>query len=289
MSDAIYIDGLLLAVETITPDLAEKWLGKNAKNRPIQPHRVRTLERAISRGEWVLDGAPIRFNAGGDLIDGQHRLSAIARGTRSVKSLVVGNVPESAMRVMDGGKPRSLGDVLAIEGTQNSRRVAAAARATLAILQTGCPSNSDALHNLTTAQVAAWIDQTPSFVEMVSDKGSIWTRGASGLIPIGPALAMYWFWSAQDECADDFFDTLFGRQAGSDGDPAWMLRERLQKAKGSKVHGLSTETKLAFTVKAWRAYRDNKPMTRFFYRKFGKTAEPFPEVNDLPATAEAGA
>lgn len=62
----------------VTPRLAREWLKHNTKNRPIRPSHVETLRASFERGEYVMTHQGVAFAEDGELIDGQHRLSAIA-------------------------------------------------------------------------------------------------------------------------------------------------------------------------------------------------------------------
>jgi hypothetical protein len=63
---------------SVTPSLAREWLKKNIKNRAIRPSHVETLRQALTRGEQVTTHQGIAFDTEGELIDGQHRLTAIS-------------------------------------------------------------------------------------------------------------------------------------------------------------------------------------------------------------------
>ena len=63
---------------SVTPSLAREWLKKNTKNRPIRPSHVETLRQALTRGEQVTTHQGIAFDTEGELIDGQHRLTAVS-------------------------------------------------------------------------------------------------------------------------------------------------------------------------------------------------------------------
>lgn len=63
---------------SVTPSLAREWLNKNTKNRPIRPTHVETLRQSLMRGEHVTTHQGIAFDSDGELIDGQHRLTAIS-------------------------------------------------------------------------------------------------------------------------------------------------------------------------------------------------------------------
>ena len=117
-----------LTKQIITPALASEWLKHNVKNRPLRQGHVDLLTKVILGDQWVVDGNPIRFNDRGDVIDGQHRLSAIVRSKRSVESLVCRGLKEEAQNAIDVGRSRSHADVLTLKGVESARKKLAPAR-----------------------------------------------------------------------------------------------------------------------------------------------------------------
>lgn len=102
-------------IVTVTPEMARDWLGKNFGNRKLRERTVDGLAEAIQRGEWVLSHQGISFGKSGNLLDGQHRLSAIERSGRSVQLMVSWDVDDDAFRVLDIGLKRGVADILAIQ------------------------------------------------------------------------------------------------------------------------------------------------------------------------------
>jgi len=54
-----------LEVMTITPDLAQEWLGRDGTNRKITRRRIEAMAAAIQRGEWQLTGEAIKLDSEG--------------------------------------------------------------------------------------------------------------------------------------------------------------------------------------------------------------------------------
>lgn len=65
-------------IVTVTPKLAREWLKRNTNNRALRPSHVESLRISFARGEYVMTHQGICFDSEGVLIDGQHRLAAIA-------------------------------------------------------------------------------------------------------------------------------------------------------------------------------------------------------------------
>lgn len=99
----------------ITPKLASEWLTHNTQNRHIREKFVKDLINKIENDQWqpsTLD--MIGFYEDGTLANGQHRLTAISRGTKSVYAKVEFNIPREAAIAIDTGKSRSAADNIRI-------------------------------------------------------------------------------------------------------------------------------------------------------------------------------
>jgi len=83
---------LTVEIEMISPKLAEEYLLKNTSNRKLRLGTVETYARDMAEGRWEVTHQGIAFNKEGELIDGQHRLSAIVLSKRSQKMVVTRNV-----------------------------------------------------------------------------------------------------------------------------------------------------------------------------------------------------
>lgn len=103
---------------TVTPKLAREWLKRNTNNRALRPSHMESLRVAFARGEFVTSHQGICFDSDGVLLDGQHRLSAIAAQDDgwNCKMLVThGADRETVFMVVDAVQAkRSTADVLQI-------------------------------------------------------------------------------------------------------------------------------------------------------------------------------
>lgn len=120
-------------IVVVTPAVAREWLKRNVNNRPLRMSTVSGLKAAFMRGEYVLTHQGVAFDVSGNLLDGQHRLSAIAQMPDgfSVEMMVTRNLPPKAFDVLDIGVKRNAGDVLRV-----SSGVAAVARFMALIVET---------------------------------------------------------------------------------------------------------------------------------------------------------
>lgn len=112
-------------VINVTPQMAADWLSLNENNRPLRRSTVEGLKAAFGRGEYTMTHQGIAFSTTGELLDGQHRLTAISELRDGVfRMLVARDVQEDSFRVMDIGVKRSPSDALRID----DRRVVEVAR-----------------------------------------------------------------------------------------------------------------------------------------------------------------
>ena len=119
----------------VTPALAREWLTRNRRNRTVSEFTVNKYLNDMVAGRWQYAADPIRFDMDGNLLDGQHRLTALAQVADpevALPMLVVRNLPADTQLIMDQGKRRSPGDQLSLLGVRDSNVVAAGVRLIIA-------------------------------------------------------------------------------------------------------------------------------------------------------------
>lgn len=102
-------------IEVIDKNLATIYLSRNMVNRRLNDGRVRQYIDSLQRGDWQLNGESIKFNKKGEMIDGQHRLTAIIKSGIPMTTMVVFDIDDE-ISIMDRGRNRSVTDSLLIEG-----------------------------------------------------------------------------------------------------------------------------------------------------------------------------
>lgn len=111
-------------LEIITPAMAEKYLSKNVHNRNLRERYAQSIANEITAGRWEFTHQGIAFDVNGDLVDGQHRLTAIILAGIAVKMNVTRGITPEAMDVFDTGARRSVGDQLHLRhGVKNAALV----------------------------------------------------------------------------------------------------------------------------------------------------------------------
>ncbi len=116
-----YTGNITVSIELVTPDMAKQYLENNDSNRNISNHTVRRYAETMKHGAWELNGETIAFYEGGELKDGQHRLSAIIESGTAQWMIVVRGVPKKSV-IHDRGRTRSTTDIMTLAGYQTSAK-----------------------------------------------------------------------------------------------------------------------------------------------------------------------
>lgn len=211
-------------LETITPQLAEKYLKFNTTNRLVRWAHVESLKQDILSNRFLTTHQGIAFGSDGNLYDGQHRLLAIRAAGREVKMLVTrgiephvnGDVNLFAMDVIDNGKSRTAADQLNLmHGVTNANLTVAACRIITAVCAAGhrgalTVSRAIPILSLYGEEIEALIKIAGS--SKVSKKGAI--IGVLALAAKVDAIL-----------AHEFMSSLSTGEDIKSGDPVYALRE----------------------------------------------------------------
>lgn len=218
----------MVAVCWITPEEAARLL--EAYNAPTEDRRNRRLSSAwrklaaaIGRGAWFPNGESIVFDHTGRLINGQHRLKAIAAGRQPAPIFVVFGIDPAAFATFDSGRKRSPGDVCEIQGYSYANTLASAANWARRWMADAMDSAWESLPN----DMAADIDANfPGLADAVVH----YTQNYSGkILPGSLGSALYWIFRDRDpDAAEVFFKTVCRGIGVVEGSHADQLRRRLE-------------------------------------------------------------
>jgi len=99
----------------LTPEIADDWLTHcNTHNRKLIDAHVEYLADEMKAGRWRLTHQGIAFSDNRVLLDGQHRLWAVALSGVTVPMRVFVNEPSEAMEVLDTGQRRRNDQILSL-------------------------------------------------------------------------------------------------------------------------------------------------------------------------------
>lgn len=256
---------------TITPPMAKAWLALNVANyRPLKPRRVKSLAEDIKNGRWQENGESIKFDVEGNLIDGQHRLSACVSSNAPFRSLVVRGVRDDV--AIDRGRPRNLSDTLRRRGEKEYTALATALRWLHAYEKDRLRSVIGDASPATDQELLLVLERHPGIRESVSGG-----RVAKQLLRHSMAVGFHYIATLRSskETADIFFEKLVKGADLTPVDPIYHFRERLLKNMGAKAK-LPRHEICALFIKAWNAWIHERPVNNLRWRASGPRPEEFP-------------
>jgi hypothetical protein len=268
-------------IAILSPSDAQLLLELNTNNRT--PKNLTSAQYAsdMKSGRWRYAGEAIKFAVDGTLLDGQHRLKALASLAEempdfTIKIMIITGLEKESQSVMDQGSKRTAGDNLGLNGIKNPNDVAAAARFYLQWRGNHLFTNqSSAGFKMTNTEVQDWVMDNDNFVQDCNE--TIRFKKSIDMTPRLFMAAYAEFRKLSAEDATEFFDMWDTGANLGHGHPVLALREKLSRI---RREGIKTPDKdyLGYMILAWNAYREGKPLLRF-RRSAGSvwTKETFPE------------
>lgn len=102
----------MYSLETITPEIAEQYLKNNKSNRSIRKAIAEMYAREMRSGNWKLIPQPISFDSDGNLVDGQHRLTAVIISRMPQEFHVFRGLSKPDSMCIDCGAKRNNADLI---------------------------------------------------------------------------------------------------------------------------------------------------------------------------------
>jgi hypothetical protein len=257
----------------ITPERAMALLEHNTWNRPLSQPHVQRLVRQILAGKWKYNGDTLKVATNGDVLDGQHRLWAVVESKTAIDTMIVYDVEPEAFATVDTlRKPRSGADVLSLHGATIHRKTLSAALAWLLRWQRGVVLDYMApLNRIENSDIEEAYALHPEMIRAAE-------RGAKLRGIVSPALitfVYYVFSSFNSEIADRMMNTLEDPSGVGLSDPFFRLRAHLIGNRTNKDPILV----VALAIKAANAAYKGETVPSLAWRRSGRHAEAFPELN----------
>lgn len=254
---------ITLETELITPDTAREYMQKNTNNRPLSRGQVEALARDIREGLWRQTHQGIAFDIEGNLADGQHRLAAIIEAETPIYLLVARGVPLDAKKVLDVGRKRTVGDMLAMDGVKNTMILASIAR--IGLIYDQKDFSSKGVRSVTAPQVYAYAHEHLGELGTATYR----THTLKHQIPTTTAVigsAFYLFHRVDVEATEQFFNAIANMRTNGEGDPRLALMRRLNGLRMDR-ESASTLHVLDLFIRAWNWWRLDRevaklPLTR---------------------------
>jgi len=264
--------GLKVRVALITPKMAELMLADRGPNRNVSLPVINKYARDMLAGRWRLNGQTIKIGRDGRLLDGQHRLEAAKKAKCSFPAIIVEGLRPEIFASLDIGRRRSISDVLRDYGESHTMILASALR-WLWMIENGVilaanssPTNGELLEVLNChPNIRASITQVSAIREIMGS---------------GIAAALHRTFADKDTPrANEFFARLIDGVQLAEHSPIRHLRERLIRTRASHRVRLAEAERVAISIKAWNAYREDRPIQLLIWRSRGSAREALPAVS----------
>jgi len=244
----------------LTPEMAKTLLAHNTGNRPESKATVQRYVNEMAAGRWSETGETISFDVNGKLINGQHRLRAVAEtGVTIEEQILAWDVPEAAFAVLDCGKARSAADALKMEGLKNANEVGQAIRLVIGYSMHG---TLDYKKKISTAEQVLFLNAHP---EIIADVDGIMDMDNVKRLKPGILGGLrYLARSAEHGTVmfDRFLEDVITGLGLKSGNPAACLRNH---AMGEASLNLGNWT-LCLVV-GWNRYAAGKSMSKLSFGK----------------------
>jgi hypothetical protein len=260
-------------VVSISPEAAAILLQLNVKNRKFKTDNFKKLTTDMVAGNFRFTGEPITFDYDGRLLNGQHRLTGAVHTGTTIDVVLVTGVATEAQRDMDAGSRRSLKDTLEL----NNELYPAVLSSVLIGIQAwerGERSNESS-GKTTDSTSLAFLDSNPVVREITREAVKVSAK-IPGLTARQVGVLTWAFDKLSVTDRVDFFDKLITGAGLPGGNPILTLRNFLNRDSKS-AQQVSSNHRLALTVKAWNAYREGQSLGALRFSGGGSKPEAFPE------------
>lgn len=252
-----------MSIMGIDSVMAKKLLESNIKNRPLSNRNIHFLKTQMQKGMWKFDAEPLRFSEDGELLDGQHRLSALKELPNvTLPFLVVTNLPKDVFKVMDTGKKRSAGDTFGIENIANSNLASTTVKLIHSIesgsLRVGRTAMQGGLSNTEALEYYRGMKGIDGYIRDAKKLNS----GRSKLITDSTAGAFYYLFAKKnEEQAVEFMTKLLKGTYLEENSPIKALRDRLIRAQSKYTQSLTFTDKNILMIIGWNKYRADEKIS----------------------------
>lgn len=238
-----------ITLQRISPEFASDLLEGNTGNRTVNRNHVNFLAGQIKESAWKVTGDPIKLNASGRILDGQHRLMAIVQAGIAVEVFIAFGVPDEVFTVLDTGKVRTARDVLSIESLKSPNDQASLARSIMMHRERKLNTKVRAYTNQEVLDFCIENDLLihVNLAAMYFKKGVMLTRTSV-------AFCSYIFHQLDPKKSGEFLDALCLGINVKPNSAMYLLREKLQKAYIGKYMYPKWEV-IALVIKVWNLER----------------------------------
>lgn len=247
--------------ELVTPAIAEYYLSRNINNRPLRASVVNVYADQMQRGLWRNSNDAICLTSSGNLINGQHRLSAVCKSGCSVIMNVSHGYDDEDILVMDNGVTRTAGDFFRINNITNYNNVASICKKRIMLGNHNTSLNSGGRIKIMNVDIEQEYSKHSEFYDKVVNKArECYTKlRVINISDIGGITAHLVLDLHHNESLPiEFFLEVCDKKPATNS-VVTLLRTKLINDRMSKSK-LTGFVKQKLIIKAWNAYITGKTM-----------------------------
>lgn len=268
--------GVDAAVVRLSPADAQRLLEKNSVNRNLRRGVVDAYRRDMEQGRWGMTGEPLQLSRTDLLLNGQHRMTALAEAdVDGIDFLVVTGLDDKVQSLMDQGATRGIVDALRMSHgghIKNITVVSGVSRWLVAHPQPGVGNMiQDLKKKVSSAEAVQAFNDNPDIEEACDRAVSLRANGAG--IP-GSATGLgyaYLHISRVDPAAcNEFFGAMSDMSFSMKDDPRKAALRRLtqivQDREGRGADRAAAVMAISVLTRAWNAWRRGEEMPSIMAR-----------------------
>lgn len=219
-------------------------------NRRTSDSQVLKFQADMESGRWHFEGAPIKLSKTGKLLDGKHRLTALANTVpeMEISFVVINGLPDASQLYMDIGQIRTVGQQLGLRGIGNGVLYGAVARLYLEWTR-GRLFRASNRGSTSKPEQTEWVIAHREALGRLAETGFQQVDAPPSVVGAFTLAAL----KINPDRAAKFISRLVSGASLAEGDPILALDRRLRNIRrnGTKV---TQREYLAYFIKAWNAW-----------------------------------
>ena len=269
--------------QTITPEMAAEFMGRNVKNRKyIRQDDVDKYARDMMAQSWPVNGETIKVACDGRVLDGQHRFLACMRAGVPFRTYIVTGLSPETQDTIDCGIGRTAADQLDLRDEYQPKSLAAITGWAIRWAG-GARTRKGGVIKPSHSEIIGFICVHPEIRD--ATRWAVHARSQYRSVRVSVYGMAWWLFTHIDggvygelakHQAEDFLDKAVTGADVSIGHPAYSLRERFRRS-WEIDERLNEYEQLALFITAWNGWRDGKEMRRMPLPHGGLTTKNFPE------------
>jgi hypothetical protein len=241
-------------------------------NRRTSDNQVLKFQADMENGRWHFEGAPIKLSKTGKLLDGKHRLTALANTVPAMEIpfVVISGLPDDSQLYMDQGQTRTVGQQLSLRNISNGTTIGAVAKLYLEWTR-GRLFRASNRGSTSKPEQTEWVISHQEILGKLAETGFQQVDAPPSVVGAFTLAAL----QINPARATKFISQLVSGASLAEGDPILALDRRLRNIRRTGVKVTQREY-LAYFIKAWNAWVMGDRLQKLQLSNL--TEESFPEL-----------